>query len=225
MIIFDMAGTAVDEDNLVYKTIQSVMIDHGHRVDLDLVLLIGAGKDKWQAIHDILHELTGGEPSSDEINNLYQDFQEKLDFTYQVAPMKLFDDVADIIPVLRNNNIRVVFNTGYTRPVAEKILARINCRLETDIDGLVTSSDVLRGRPAPDMIWKACDQFGIKPNETVKIGDSGIDIEEGRNAGVRYCIGVTTGAQKRATLAEVNPDFIFDSARELLDILSIGERR
>ena len=48
LIIFDMAGTAINEDNLVYKTIQSTLIDHNVDVDLETVLRLGAGKEKWE---------------------------------------------------------------------------------------------------------------------------------------------------------------------------------
>lgn len=222
MVIFDMAGTAIDEDNIVYKTISSVLNEFGFEVGLDLVLLHGAGKEKWQAIHDILQQIDGVEPSNDTVTELYHHFQRKLDSAYEISPMQLFKALPDVIRKLRANNIKVVFNTGYSRPVAEKILKKVNCRVDQDIDALITASDVLRGRPAPDMIWKACDQFNLKPNQTVKIGDSQIDIEEGRNAGAKYCIGITTGAQSREVLEKANPDYVIDNVDELWDILSLS---
>ncbi|MCB0667615.1 MAG: HAD-IA family hydrolase [Saprospiraceae bacterium] len=222
MVIFDMAGTAIDEDNIVYKTISSVLNEFGMEVGLDLVLLHGAGKEKWQAIHDILQQIDGVAPPNETVTELYHHFQVKLDSVYEIAPMQLFEPLPDVIRKLRSQDIKVVFNTGYSRPVAEKILKKVNCRIDRDIDALITASDVLRGRPAPDMIWKACDQFNLKPNQTVKIGDSQIDIEEGRNAGAKYCIGITTGAQCREVLEKANPDYVIDNVDELWDILSLS---
>ena len=46
MVVFDMAGTTVNEDNLVYKTVQKVINDEGFAIELDQVLLNGAGKEK-----------------------------------------------------------------------------------------------------------------------------------------------------------------------------------
>ena len=54
MVVLDMAGTSVDEDNVVYKTLQQVINEAGHNFTLDEVLAEGAGKEKLQAIKDIL---------------------------------------------------------------------------------------------------------------------------------------------------------------------------
>ena len=48
------------------------------------------------------------------------------------------------------------------------------------------------------------------PNEVVKIGDTEVDINEGRNAGCALVIAVTTGAFTRQELHEYNPDHIID---------------
>ena len=53
----------------------------------------------------------------------------------------------------------------------------------------------------------------------VKIGDSCIDIEEGKNAGCLLNIGITTGAQTEIQLMEAKPDYIVHSLTEILEIL------
>ncbi len=220
LIIFDMAGTTVNENNIVYKTIHSVIEDFGYDLDLDFVFLHGAGKEKWQAIHDIIQVLVQNKPDSEKVSRIYQDFENKLKFAYSVNPMYLFDGVLDTINQLRKDQIKIAFNTGYSRPVAESILRKIDVQIGRDIDTLITSSDVLHSRPAPDMILKACEIFQIAPENSVKIGDSKIDIEEGKNAGVKYNIGITTGAQQRQILEQAEPDFIIDHMNELLPIIA-----
>ena len=54
LAVFDMAGTTVNENNIVYKTVQKVINDLGYTVSLDQVLEYGAGKEKHQAITDVL---------------------------------------------------------------------------------------------------------------------------------------------------------------------------
>ena len=46
MVVFDMAGTTVDEDNVVYKTLQEAIVKHSIPVTLEEVLSHGAGKEK-----------------------------------------------------------------------------------------------------------------------------------------------------------------------------------
>jgi phosphoglycolate phosphatase-like HAD superfamily hydrolase len=72
------------------------------------------------------------------------------------------------------------------------------------------------------MIHFAMNLFSINdPKEVVKIGDSKIDIEEGQNAHCLYSIGITTGAQTKAQLAEAKPDQIIDNLNELISFLNI----
>ena len=52
-----MAGTVVDEQNLVYKTVQQAIERAGHPTDLPTVLRYAAGKEKRTAIQDVLQHL------------------------------------------------------------------------------------------------------------------------------------------------------------------------
>lgn len=45
LAVFDMAGTTVNEDNVVYKTVRDAFAKHGVEVSLETVLRFGAGKE------------------------------------------------------------------------------------------------------------------------------------------------------------------------------------
>lgn len=223
LVIFDMAGTSINEDNLVYKTIQKMMTQHGVAVSLDMVLEFGAGKEKRTAIADIAEQVLGREGVSDDwVTGVHEAFQLALDQAYDTEPMEVFPSVKQVIKQLQAGGIKVGFNTGYSRPVAEKILGRCGVTVGEDISALATASDVTNGRPAPDMIDLICQQVAIPASQAVKIGDSAIDIDEGRSAGVQLAIGVTTGAQNRQLLEKAHPDYILDDMQELLPILGLN---
>ncbi len=219
-----MAGTSINEDNLVYKTIQRMMTQHGVEVSLDTVLELGAGKEKRTAIADIAEVVVGSEGVSSEwVDEVHQAFKEALDQAYETEDMEVFPSVHKVVKKLRAEGIKVGFNTGYSRPVAERILVRCGVKVGEDIDALATADDAANGRPAPDMIDFICNQLDIPAAESVKIGDSAIDIEEGRSAGVKLAIGVTTGAQTRELIQKANPDYVLDDMWELLAILDIKD--
>jgi phosphoglycolate phosphatase-like HAD superfamily hydrolase len=70
------------------------------------------------------------------------------------------------------------------------------------------------------MILMAMEQMGITNCEEVaKVGDSIIDIEEGKNAGCALSIGITTGAHSFEQLQSAMPNFIIDNLLELKDIV------
>lgn len=52
-----MAGTTIDEDNVVYKTVMSSVNDYGYHVTLEKVLSVCAGMEKLEAITSLLKEI------------------------------------------------------------------------------------------------------------------------------------------------------------------------
>jgi phosphoglycolate phosphatase-like HAD superfamily hydrolase len=66
----------------------------------------------------------------------------------------------------------------------------------------------------------AMTRFGIeKAADVAKVGDSIIDIEEGKNAGCSLTIGITTGAHTFEQLQQAKPDHIINNLLELLPFL------
>ncbi|WP_158963241.1 phosphonatase-like hydrolase [Myroides fluvii] len=220
LVVFDMAGTTVDEDNLVYKTVCKVIREEGYEVNLEQTLIHGAGKEKLQAIKDILHACTDEKEVEQQANLIFRNFKKQLEDAYTIFPVKTFDGMEDFFKVLRAQNIKVVLNTGYDAKTANKLLDKLNWRVGTTIDGLITSDDVKVGRPSPEMIQLAMKQFDIVDAQKVlKAGDSIIDIEEGKNANCGMVVGVLTGAQNRALLETAEPTLIVNALVELQDLL------
>jgi phosphoglycolate phosphatase len=78
-------------------------------------------------------------------------------------------------------------------------------------------------KPHPIGVETLMTEAGIGPSATVMIGDSGVDIQTARNAGIP-AVGVTYGFQPES-LDAYPPDYRIDDMRELLPILANGTRR
>ena len=215
MVVFDMAGTTVDENNVVYKTLHAAVVNAGVDVTLDDVLLHGAGKEKLQAIKDVL---LAAHAEGVNANAIYEQFVVLLADAYANLDVTPCSNAETVFALLKKQEIKVVLNTGYNRATATSLLQKLNWTIGEDIDLLVTTSDVSNNRPAPDMIEFAIQHFNIQdPLTVVKVGDSAIDIEEGKNAGCGKTFGVTTGAQTRDQIAVANPTAVLDDLLDLID--------
>jgi hypothetical protein len=222
MVVFDMAGTTIDEDNIVYKTLQKSINEFGIDVTLDAVLAIGAGKEKLNAIEDII-KVHGNTNDLVKAESIFKLFLESLATAYEAFDIKSMKHAESVLLELRTRNILVVLNTGYDKSTANFILNKIHWRQFYHFDLLVTATDVANSRPAPDMITYAMNLFSIHDaKKVIKVGDSKIDIEEGKNANCLYNIGVTTGAQTRQQLLEANPDYIIDDLNDLITLLNLN---
>ncbi|CAM2947094.1 phosphonatase-like hydrolase [Flavobacterium succinicans] len=213
LAVLDMAGTTVDEDNVVYKTLRNSVVKYGIEVDLETVLKYGAGKEKLKAITDVLEFLN---QPTDKATTIFEDFSIALKNAYEELEVKPIVGVREFLDELRAKNIIVVLNTGYNSKTANQLLEKLGWKKGVQYDALITADDVVNGRPSPEMILKAMELFDIKDSKSVlKAGDSAIDIEEGKNANCGITIGVLSGAQTKEELEEANPDYIFDNITQI----------
>jgi phosphoglycolate phosphatase len=70
-------------------------------------------------------------------------------------------------------------------------------------DAVVGPEDVANGKPWPDMVFEVLKRTGPRADESVMVGDSKSDMEMGRSAGVKSCIGVLTGIAKSSELEKL----------------------
>lgn len=219
MAVFDMAGTTIDENNVVYKTVQTAVNEAGFSFSLEQVLAQGAGKEKLQAIKDVLRVYADNRDET-LAANIYQNFIGKLAVAYGSLEIRPQPNATELFTALRERGILTVLNTGYNRQTAQTILDKLNWKKGKQFDELVTATEVGKNRPNPDMILFAMERFGITDSRSViKVGDSIIDIEEGKNAGCLYSIGITTGAHVYEQLESAHPDFIINDLMELLPVI------
>lgn len=217
LAVFDMAGTTVNEDNVVYKTVRKALARSGVEVALDTVLEFGAGKEKFKAISDILEEK---QTNGVDAKAVFEDFKVLLKEAYENLEVTSYDGVEELFGILKAHGVKVVLNTGYDRKTAQSLLDKLGWVVGLQIDGLITADDVEQGRPSSEMIDKAMEMFRITDSgQVLKAGDSVIDIEEGKNANCGITVGVLTGAQTREQLETADPTMVLDSLSELAKVL------
>lgn len=219
LVVFDMAGTTIDEDNVVYKTLQSAINQAGHNFDLTTILREGAGKEKLQAIKDILIQ-AGHQHVETAALPIFEVFKKQLEQAYLNLEVKEQPGASMLFAALQSKGIKVVLNTGYDRTTAMHLIQKIGWEEAKDFDLLITASEVTAGRPAPDMIELAIQKLNIESAANVlKIGDSIVDIQEGKNANCGVTLGITTGAQTRAQLEQAAPDQVINHLKEVLNFI------
>lgn len=216
LAVFDMAGTTVSNTDLVALVLVQTLAAHGFPAGLKEARAL-MGYPKPEAIRRLL----GAAADEALVHKLHDDFVPRMIASYRdsedVAPMP---DAEGCFAVLRARGIRVALNTAFSRDIAQIIVDRFNWQKDGLIDDLIATDEVAEGRPQPHMIRALMERQGLgDPAAVIKIGDTEVDIREGRNAGAGLVIGVTTGAYSRAALEAYAPDHIIDSLSELMPLL------
>ncbi|MCP4546754.1 MAG: HAD family hydrolase [bacterium] len=79
-------------------------------------------------------------------------------------------------------------------------------------------------KPDPTSTLEVAGALGVNPAACLFVGDSDIDIETGRRAGMGT-VGVDWGYRGRAELEAAGAEFVIDSPGELVDIVEIVRSR
>lgn len=220
LVVFDMAGTTVKDENYVGLAFQQAMKNSGYVVDLENVNPI-MGYEKPLAIKMMLETL---EPDLQKINAehidaIHTDFVEIMLRFYRTSDqIQPLPNAEQTFLALRQKGIKIGLDTGFSKNIADVIIERLNWADKVDI--VVASDEVPNGRPYPDMIKKMMEHLDLShPEEIAKVGDTEVDINEGRNSGCKYVIGITTGAFTREELEPYQPTHIIDDIAEVITII------
>ena len=77
--------------------------------------------------------------------------------------------------------------------------------------------DGIPSKPAPEMVWSAMEQLGVDAQHALYVGDSEVDVEMARRAGLPLA-AVAWGFRGRALLEQAGARCIVDTVPELLAV-------
>ncbi|MGZ6081612.1 MAG: HAD family hydrolase [Myxococcales bacterium] len=127
-----------------------------------------------------------------------------------LAKTRLYDGIAE---VLRQPPPKRAVLTNKPGAFAREILRGLGV---ADAFGAVVGGDEAPRKPAPGGLLGACARLGVAPELAMLVGDSAVDLETGRAAGVRVC-AVTWGLGEHAALA--GADYLCRTPSELGELL------
>jgi beta-phosphoglucomutase-like phosphatase (HAD superfamily) len=119
MVVFDIAGTTVNENNVVYKIVQKAINEKGFNVSLKQVLVECAGKEKLHAIKSVLSVYLNNNDGA-LANDVYQRFVVLLEDAFSTVDILPNGNAEKLFEELHKREILVVLNTGYNSQTASR---------------------------------------------------------------------------------------------------------
>lgn len=213
LVLFDFDGVIADSN--------SSHVDVTRRV----LKMIGSGRDiSDQEIYEhfgkeyrvVLRELLGSECSEEKLAVASSLQQELLHSDSFFRGIVLFPGVRDFLSILRGKGVWLAVATGNDRCFIDKAVDVLG--LDGFFDLILSSDDVSRSKPAPDMVLKAVDFFAVSLDEVLFVGDSRNDVLAAKSAGVKSVV-VLTGILDREEALRLDPDFIIDDVSGIEGII------
>lgn len=218
LAVLDMAGTTVDDRNEVYRVLREAVEREGAVIDVP-TFQQWMGTEKRSAIGHLL-ALGGVEADDALVDSAFAWFLAELRRTYTAQPPVPLPGIADALATLRTDGVKVALTTGFSRDITTLLLKGMGWTVGADptsstVDAVVCGDEVPEGRPAPFMIQRVMEQTGVTdPAQVISVGDTAVDVESARRAGVR-AIGVLTGSLTRAEHEAAGADVVLEGAQEL----------
>lgn len=150
-------------------------------------------------------------PDFEKCLNTFKEHYSKTMYQKTVA----YDGIEDMLTELKRKGIK-------TGVVSNKFDTAVKELCKNYFDGLIIvaigESPDVRKKPAPDSVLKAMEILGAKPENTLYVGDSDVDIQTAKNTNLKS-VGVTWGFRDRELLEEEGADFIINTPCELLELI------
>lgn len=198
LVVFDLAGTTVEDHGQVADAFTAALAACGVTVTPDQLQGV-RGRSKRQAVQELVPD---GPDRAQRVEAVYRLFVERLAKCYRTDGVRAVPGAEEVFRWFGRRNIRVALNTGFDRAITDLLLNALGWANRM-VDAVVCGDEVKRGRPAPDLILRAMEITGTNDAHRVaSVGDTALDLQAGHNAGVRWNIGVLSGAHSRSLLEQ-----------------------
>jgi phosphoglycolate phosphatase len=213
LVIFDLDGTLIDSE-LDLATAVNAMLRHYGRKELPLQVIgtyIGDGAP--MLIRRALGDPSDREFLQEALNYFLLYYRDhKLDNTYPYAGIK------EALPQIGNGERKLAVLTNKPVRASQAILTGLG--LAESFFQVYGGNSFETKKPDPLGANTLMREADVQPDETVMVGDSGVDILTARHAGM-WSVGVTYGFAPQ-TLEQVPPDVLVDTPAELASALSLS---
>ncbi len=201
--IFDLDGTLIntieDLGDAGNYTLKHYGIDDAWSYD-DYKYMVGNGNRK------LVERVFRGRIPAEQLEEAYRVFMEYYDRN-KLNKTRPYDGIKDAIDTIKEKGIKVAVCTNKVQASAIGILDHFFG--ENYFDAIIGQVDGVPTKPDPAMLRRALDALGCTAQEAVYFGDTSVDMQTAKNAGIE-AVGVTWGFRKFDELFKEEPSVIID---------------
>ena len=185
-VIFDMDGVLVDSTEIHTAAHNSVLVKYGYNLkDVPADVFSGIiGRPVLNSCQ-LFVEYFKLPLSAEEY---YRERQEY--FFGNIKMIKQMEGAADLVKSLKDAGYKTAIATSGVKEYVEVVLDHLNIR--SVIDVFVSSDNLEKPKPDPDIYLKTAAKLNVRPAECVVIEDSKHGVEAAKNAGMK-CVGIEEG--------------------------------
>jgi HAD superfamily hydrolase (TIGR01509 family) len=176
-VVFDMDGVLVDTEHLWDEIREELTAEWGGRYTPEAQqAMMGMSSSEWSRY---LHEVVGLREPPEVIN---AEVVRRMLARYEVD-LPVVPGAVDAVRRLAEARYRLALASSSNRELIDTVLRRLGV---TELfEATVSSEEVARGKPAPDVYLEAAARLGVDPARCVAVEDSASGIRSAHAAGMR----------------------------------------
>lgn len=127
---------------------------------------------------------------------------------------KPYDGIEELLQELQEKG----YKTAIVSNKADKAVKQLAKQYFPWISVAIGEREGIQRKPAPDSVFEALRLLGTDPGNALYVGDSEVDRETAKNAGLP-CVSVTWGFREEELLRSLQPEYLIHEPAELWGIL------
>ena len=208
--IFDLDGTLIDAFGAYEAAFGEAFKSVGRVYKKGMLDALYGQVDK-----EIIRAMLKKDRVDDEIGRLVE-LKRKHYLKIAHDAIKILPCAVEIIKILKGENVKVAIATSGQRSATEIALDKLGIR--GAVDGVITGTEVKRGKPDPELFFRAAEMINVLPDRCIVVEDSLYGIEAGKRAGM-VTVAVGTGKTSREELKKAGADVVVDNLCELIPMI------
>ncbi len=209
-VIFDLDGTILDTLEDLWSAVNFALNKHGYpsRTIDEVREFVGNG------IKKLIERAVPASADEQSTLMVLESFKKYYGENSDVAT-KPYDGITDALCELKSLGIKVAVVTNKAHfaaaPLCEKYFGNA-------IDITIGEKQGVRKKPHPDTVFEAMAHLDVSHEQCVYVGDSDVDIQTAKNAGIP-CISVTWGFRSKEFLQSSGATMIADSVSRMMELI------
>lgn len=127
-----------------------------------------------------------------------------------------YPGIPELLSALQQRGIMIAVASNKYQAATRKLIAHYFP--EINFIEVLGQREGIPAKPDPSIVNDIRTKAGVKQEEVLYVGDSNVDMQTARNAGVT-AVGVAWGFRPRTELEAHHPAYIIEKAEELLPLL------
>ena len=207
LMIFDLDGTLLDTLDDLTDSVNYVLLKHDYpkRTREEVRSFVGDG------IHKLMERsLPEGTPSF-VIEECYKEFLPYYK-AHSADKTRPYDGICELLSRLHKNRVKLAVVSNKADYAVKELCAAYFPGM---FDEAVGERDGIQRKPSPDSVHEVIRLLGVPKEETVYIGDSDVDVQTAKNAGIDG-VFVTWGFRSEDVLRAAGATCIVHDSEELI---------